>query len=100
MHASCYRYQETGRSAEEVVDLGRRLAGRLSQLPGFVWFLVLDAGGGALVSVSVYETAADLARAESVTGEWLAGQRALMPLPALTTLVDTCSGEVLVQRGL
>ena len=50
--------------------LGRRLAGRLNQLPGLVWFLVLDAGGSVLQSVSVFETASDLQVVDAVAGEW------------------------------
>ena len=109
MHASCRHFRDAVRSTDEVAALGSRLAGRLSRLPGFVWFLVLDAGDGDLISVSVFESATELADADGLTAEWLtaewltaewasaapAQEAYPSPLPAAP-----CSGEVLVQRGL
>ena len=114
MHASCRHFRDAVRSTDEVAALGSRLAVRLSRLPGFVWFLVLDAGGGDLVSVSVFESATELAEADGLTAEWLtaewltaewltaewasaapAQEAHPSPLPAVP-----CRGEVLVQRGL
>lgn len=103
MHASCGRYRVAGPATEEVVAAGRGLAARLGQLPGFVWFLLLEPRAGVLVSVSVFETATDLEHAEGVARAWLATQGTLLPHPQPGPLPlpdDACRGEVLVQRGL
>ena len=109
MHASCRHFRDAVRSADEVAALGSRLAGRLSRLPGFVWFLVLDAGAGDLISVSVFESATELADADGLTAEWLTAEwesaewesaepaREAYPSPLP---LAPCRGEVLVQRGL
>ena len=104
MHASCRHFRDAVRSTDEVAALGSRLAGRLSRLPGFVWFLVLDAGDGDLISVSVFESATELADADGLTAEWLTAEwvsaspaREMPPSPLPPA---PCRGEVLVQRGL
>lgn len=45
---------------DAIMHAGRRLTGQLGQTPGFVAYVVLDAVNGALTSVTVYASQAEL----------------------------------------
>jgi hypothetical protein len=96
MHAAVFRYDGVARSTEELLPVGRRVAAVLGQVPGFVTHVLLDAGGGVLLSVSIFDTAADLEVAERLITQ-PSGDSPTIAWPPPTRLT---AGEVIVQRGL
>jgi hypothetical protein len=96
LHATICRYDGVTASIEAVMRAGRQLASALSTAPGFVSYAVLDAGGGVLVSVTVFDDRTTLEAAEQIIVRWVAEHMAaLLPCPPEIT-----AGEVIVQRGM
>ncbi len=96
MHATFRRYEGIAQSTEELLRAGRQLASVLGRLPGFVSYVVLEAGDGVLASVSICETQADLHAADGLLAVWEAEH---LEAPVLRPPTIT-SGEVIVQNGL
>ncbi len=78
------------------MQAGRWLTWLVGQAPGFVAYVVLDTGDGALTSVSVFETPAEREEGDRIVARWVAEHlgSALPDPPRITT------GVVIVQRGL
>ena len=96
LHATICRYVEFSGPIDEVIDAGRQLASALSQAPGFGSYALLDAGGGVLVSINVFEGRTDLEAADQLVGGWMAEHLAAsLPQPS-----EVIAGEVIVQRGM
>ena len=96
MHATVCRYERVVGSIDEVVRASRGLTWALGQAPGFIAYVVVDAGDGALTSVSVFETRAELEAADRVAGRWLATHLgAALPHPPCVS-----TGEIVIQKGL
>jgi hypothetical protein len=96
MHATICRYEPIGGPIDEVMRAGRGLTWVLGQAPGFIAYVVLDTGDGALTSVSVFETQAELEGADRLVARWLAEHLATaLPHPPRVT-----TGEVIIQRGM
>jgi hypothetical protein len=96
MHATICRYEPVGGPIDEVMRAGRELTWVLGQSPGFIAYVVLDTGDGALTSVSVFETRAELDGADRLVAGWVADHlAAALPNPPRVTI-----GEVIIQRGM
>ena len=96
MHATICRYTPIIGSIEEVMRAGRGLTWVLGQAAGFVAYVVLDTGDGALASVSVFETQAELEDADQIAARWVAEHLATaLPHPPRVS-----TGEVIIQKGL
>ncbi len=99
MYANIQRFdQGQGTTpAETVIPAGKRLAAALQRLPGFIAYVLLEAGGGQLVSISLFEDADGLRAAGQLISPdaWGLGKSA----PATGEPWAT-HGEVLVQVGL
>jgi hypothetical protein len=96
LHATISRYDGVSGPIDEVMRAGRQLAAALSQAPGFVTYAVLDAGGGVLVSINVFEDRTDLEAADRLVEGWVAEHLAAsLPHPP-----EVIAGEVIVQRGM
>lgn len=85
-----------GSTPEALSRAGHVLAGYLSQLPGFVSFVLVWATDGTVVSVSIHEDAASLAEADREVAAW-AGAGSVEARPSLAPVI---TGEIIVQRGL
>jgi hypothetical protein len=96
MHARISRYHSVDWSLDELRRVGRQAGAALEMAPGFVSYAVLDLGNGALASVCVFETPAQLEAGERVLQTWGATQ----PGWPLTSRVAVTTGEVVVQRGM
>ena len=96
MHATICRYMPIVGSIDEVMRAGRGLTWALGQAPGFVAYAVLDTGDGALASVSVFETQAELEDADHIAARWVAEHLAT----ALPHPPHVSTGEVIIQKGL
>lgn len=96
MYAMIGRYQEGNVSSEQFAQAARHLAASLSQVPGFVSYLVLRTQSDVLVSVSIFEDKAGLAEADRLVGTLLA-EHLDIRLPGHR---EVTTGEVVFQRGL
>jgi hypothetical protein len=96
MHAKIERYDLATAPPDAVITTGRRLAARLNGVRGFVAYLLLDAGDGAFVGVSIFEDEAGLAEDTALLGHSPTQQDGMLS-PRPTRIV---SGEVVVQKGL
>lgn len=98
MYASIQRYDNVTALPDELMPAGRRHAAALQRVPGFVAYLLLDAGDGQLMAVSLFEDEADLLAAERVPAldEWLQAERT----PPAAGQPRVTRGEVVVQKGL
>jgi hypothetical protein len=96
MHARIQRFDDVAAMTDEVIPAGRRVAARLNRVPGFVAYLLLDAGDGVFVGVSVFEDEAGLAADTSLSPQWPVEQDSSIA----PGQVHVMSGEVVVQKGL
>jgi hypothetical protein len=90
MYARIERYDQVTAAGAELIPAGRQCTAALGQLPGFIAYVLLQAGPRQLLAVSVFEEEADLLAAAQLPalGPQAAGQPCVI------------SGEVLVQKGL
>jgi hypothetical protein len=96
MHARISHYQALDWSLDELRRVGRHAGAALEMVSGFVSYAVLDLGDGALASLCVFETPAQLEAGERVLQAWGAAQ----PGWPLREPVAMTTGEVVVQRGM
>lgn len=96
MHATIRHYQGTASRDGELAQAVRHLATRLSQVPGFVSFLVLEAESDVIASISIFEDRESLAEADRLAVALLAEYLATV----LPEYGQVTTGEVVFQRGL
>jgi len=89
MFGTIRRYR-TEMTEEERLRLGRQLAARLSDRPGFVACVVLEESSNGCVSIELFEERSGL----------LAADAAIVGEPFAVGAVTTCSGEAIFQKGL
>ena len=96
MYATICRYEGVTGSTDELMGIGRQLASLLSKAPGFVSYVMVEAGAGMLATISVFDDEAGAQEAGQLTAGWLAEHPAVL-LPQAT---ESTIGEVVVQKGL
>jgi len=96
MYASICRFTGVPGATADVLRAGRRLAAALSLRPGFVCYALLEAAGHVGLSVTVFETRADLLLANQFTEAWAAEH--LLGWSAGPAQITT--GEIIVQQGM
>ncbi len=98
MYASIHRYAQMPPASDDVIHAGRQLAAALQRLPGFVAYVLIDAGDGVLVALSLFEDEASLLATERVPAldGWLVAEQAVLAAGQPSVM----SGEVVVQKGL
>jgi hypothetical protein len=96
MHATVRHFHRSGGSVDDLIPEGRQLASAVSQVSGFLVYVLLDAGEGLLVSVSLFEDQAGLADADGIVERWMAARGSEPRLG----VAQVSSGEVIVQRGM
>jgi hypothetical protein len=90
MHASIRRYESTDQSRknELVKKVDETLLPKLTELPGFNGYSLIDAGNGVMTSVSFFDTAAQADESTRVSSTWVREQKldtALPTPPKITT---------------
>jgi hypothetical protein len=97
MHAIVRRYEgiDTKRTDELTRKVGESLTPRLSKLPGFSGYFLIEAGNGVMSSVNFFDTSAQADESTRVVAEWLREEKleSLVPNPPKIT-----GGEVLVKE--
>jgi hypothetical protein len=97
MHAIVRRYEgiDTTRTDELTRKVGESLTPRLSKLPGFSGYFLIEAGNGIMSSVNFFDTSAQADESTRVVAEWLREEKleSLVPNPPKIT-----GGEVIVKE--
>jgi hypothetical protein len=94
MHVTIRRHGRLAVSTDQLRRAGRQLGATLGATPGFVTYVLVETDGGAVTSISIFETAADSQAGDELLDRWEAEHLA-RPAPAETT-----TGQILVQCGL
>jgi hypothetical protein len=95
MYATIRRYEgvDAARTTEIAEKVDKTLVPRLRELPGFVGYYLIEARGGILSSLGLFETSEQAAGSTSVVAQWIVDQDlagAISDEPKIT------SGEVVV----
>src|SRR6476620_122003 len=97
MFATVRRYEgiDASHKDELTKKVGESLAPRLSKLPGFSSYFLIDTGNGVMSSIGVFETSTQANDSTRVASEWVRDEkleRILQTPPKVT------EGEVLVHQ--
>ena len=97
MHATLRRYEGVDRErtdelTEKVTD---GLMPRLSELPGFNGYYLIEAGEGVITSISLFETSAQADESTRVASEWVREQELEAALPDAPKMT---SGPVIAHK--
>jgi hypothetical protein len=97
MYATIRRYEaiDTARTSEIVDHVKAELVPRLSELPGFNGYFLIEAGNGVMSSVGIFDTAEHAEESTRVASNWVREsglEKALPNAPKITR------GDVLVHE--
>jgi hypothetical protein len=83
MHAIMRRYEgiDTERTDELTRKVGESLTPRLSKLPGFNGYFLIEAGDGVMSSVNFFDTSAQAEESTRVVASWLREEKLENALP-------------------
>ena len=97
MFATVRRYEGVTNPREAAKRVNDGFIPLLSKLPGFVAYLWVDAGGGVMISTSVFEDRAAEEESNRKAAEWIKANHmeALLPNPPRIT-----AGEVVASRAI
>ena len=96
MHVTIRRYEGLAIATDQVRRAARQLGVALGAAPGFVTYVLVETDGGALTSISIFETATDWQAGDELLARWEA-KHLTNPAPEP---VATTTGRILVQCGL
>ena len=97
MHVTFNRYEgiDRNRIDDVVKKVDESLMPRLSELPGFGGYYLIEAGNGVLNSIGFFDTQAQSAEFTRVAATWIREEKLESTLPNPPKVTN---GEVLVQR--
>jgi hypothetical protein len=97
MNATIRRYEATDqtRTSELVKKAEDSLLPRLSELPGFNGYYLIEAGNGVISSVGFFDTAAHAEESTRVASNWIREERLETALPNPPKITN---GEVVVHK--
>ena len=97
MHVTFNRYEgiDRNRIDDVVKKVDESLMPRLSELPGFGGYYLIEAGNGVLSSIGFFDTQAHAAESTRVAATWVREEKLESTLPNPPKVTN---GEVLVQR--
>jgi hypothetical protein len=93
MYCTVRRYEtvDQSRTSELVKKVDETLAPRLSKLPGFGGYHLIDAGNGVITSIGFFETSAQADESSRVAANWVREEKLETALPNAPKIT---SGEV------
>jgi hypothetical protein len=96
MYATVRRYEGITNPGEAGRRVAESFVPLVSLLPGFVAYYWVDAGGGVMISTSVFQDRASEEESNRKAGEWIRQNNlaALFPNPPRTT-----AGEVVASKA-
>ena len=97
MHATIRRYEASDktRTTEIVKKAQDRLLPRLSEMPGFDGYYLIDAGHGVFTSVSIFDTEAHAEESTRIASTWVRDEKLET---ALTSPPQITIGKVVVSK--
>jgi hypothetical protein len=97
MHATVRRYEgvDASRTDELTKKVNETLIPRLSKLPGFDGYFLIEAGNGVMTSVSLFDTSANADESGRLASSWVRDEKLESALPNPPKITD---GEVIAQR--
>jgi hypothetical protein len=97
MHATIRRYEsvDQSRKSELIKMIDEGLLPKLSEIPGFSGYSLIDAGDGVVTSVGFFDTAAQADESTRIAAGWLREQKLETALPNAPKLT---SGDVVVHK--
>jgi hypothetical protein len=95
MHTTVRRYEGIDQTRKEELSkkVGESLLPRLSKLPGFSGYYLIEAGDGVMSSISFFDTSAQADESTRVAANWVREEKLETALPNPTKITD---GEVIV----
>jgi hypothetical protein len=97
MNCTIRRYEsiDQSRKSELIKMVDEGLLPKLSELPGFNGYSLIDAGDGVVTSVGFFDTAAQADESTRIAAGWLREQKLETALPNAPKLT---SGDVVVHK--
>ena len=97
MHATMRRYEgvDASRTDELTKKVNESLLPRLSKLPGFDGYFLIEAGNGVMTSVSFFDTSAHADESSRLASSWVRDEKLETALPNPPKITF---GEVIAQR--
>ena len=97
MHTTFRRYEgiDQSRKDELAKRVGENLVPRLSKLPGFNGYYLIDAEKDVMSSISFFDTSAQAEESTRVAASWLREEKLESVLPNSPKITD---GEVVVHK--
>jgi len=97
MHATVRRYEgvDKSRTDELTKKVGESLLPRLSQMPGFSGYYLIEAGNGVMSSIGFFDTSAQADESTRVAATWVREEKLETALPNPPKITD---GEVIVHK--
>ncbi len=97
MHATIRRYEgvDQNRTEELTKKVGESLAPKLSELPGFVGYYLIEAGNGVISSIGLFETVEQADASTQVAATWVRDEKLETALPNAPKIT---SGEVIAHQ--
>jgi hypothetical protein len=98
MHATVKRYEgvDQSRTDELTKKVDETLLPRLSKLPGFEGYYLIEAGNGVMSSINLFETSAQADESTRVASNWVREEKLETALPNPPKITD---GEVIVHKN-
>ena len=96
MHATIRRYDgvDQARTAEVTRKVNESLVPKLSTLPGFAGFYLIEAGNGVFSSLGLFETPEQGKESSNVVATWIRDEKLETAIPNEPRIT---SGEVVAQ---
>ena len=97
MHATIRRYEgvDPNRTDELTKKVGESLAPKLSKLPGFAGYYLIEAGNGVISSVGLFENAEQADESTRVAATWVRDEKLETAFPNAPKIT---SGKVLAHQ--
>ncbi|MGZ4314777.1 MAG: hypothetical protein ACXVRK_02970 [Gaiellaceae bacterium] len=98
MHATVRRYEgvDQSRTDELTKKVDETLLPRLSNLPGFEGYYLIEAGNGVMSSIGLFDTSAHADESTRVAANWVREEKLETALPNPPKITD---GEVIVHKN-
>jgi hypothetical protein len=98
MHATVRRYEgvDQSRTDELTKRVNETLLPRLSKLPGFEGYYLIEAGEGVMSSIGLFDTSAHADESTRVVATWVREEKLETALPNPPKITD---GEVIVHKN-
>jgi hypothetical protein len=98
MYATVTRYEgvDESRTEELTKKVDQSLLPRLSKLPGFERYYLIEAGNGVMSSIGLFDTSAQADESTRIAATWVREEKLETALPNEPKITD---GEVIVHKN-